>query len=236
MVSFVNQDQAAEPQGGDLKLDDKGLIVAIAQDRLTGQVRMVAWMDREALRRTLATGKATFFSRSRGKLWEKGETSGHHLMVREVFADCDRDTLLLLVDSAGPSCHTGRPSCFFRKIRENGTVEPEDRAVDAGAFLAHLEAEIEERKSATAAKSYTKSLLDGGAARIGEKMTEEAGEFARAVAGETPERVASEAADVVYHLLVGLASRGVAWRDVLVELARRQGTSGHAEKASRKAR
>jgi phosphoribosyl-ATP pyrophosphohydrolase/phosphoribosyl-AMP cyclohydrolase len=187
-------------------------------------------MNREALARTLETGRATFFSRSRKALWVKGESSGHALHVREVYVDCDEDTLLVHVDPVGPSCHTGQPSCFFRHFESAGV---RDEAVPATAFLSRLEREIDSRKQSSGEKSYTKSLLDGGAARIGCKVREEASEFVQALGSESNERVASEAADVLYHLLVGLAHRGVALRDVLDVLARRAGTSGHVEKASR---
>jgi phosphoribosyl-ATP pyrophosphohydrolase/phosphoribosyl-AMP cyclohydrolase len=188
-------------------------------------------VNRAALARTLSTGRATFFSRSRGELWEKGATSGHSLIVAAVVADCDGDSLLYLVDPVGPTCHTGSPSCFFRRVREDGVVE--DEGSDATAFLEALEREIESRKQSTGQKSYTRYLLDGGADRIGAKIREEAGELAEAIARETPERVASEAADVVYHVLVGLASRGVNLRAVVAELAARAGQSGHEEKARR---
>jgi phosphoribosyl-ATP pyrophosphohydrolase/phosphoribosyl-AMP cyclohydrolase len=214
----------------DLKFDDQGLLPAVVQDRLTGEVRMVAYMNREALTRTLETGRATFFSRSRNALWEKGETSGHTLFVREVYVDCDADTLLVLADPVGSSCHTGQPSCFFRRLDGAGI---HDETVPASAFLMRLEQEIEARKASTATKSYTKSLLDAGPARIGDKVREEAAEFAQALDSEADDRVASEAADVVYHVLVGLAQRGLSLRDVLGVLAGRAGTSGHAEKASR---
>ncbi|MET0593289.1 MAG: bifunctional phosphoribosyl-AMP cyclohydrolase/phosphoribosyl-ATP diphosphatase HisIE [Polyangiaceae bacterium] len=214
----------------DWKFDDRGLLPAIVQDRLTGEIRMCAYVNREAIARTIETGHATFFSRSRGALWEKGETSGNSLHVHELYADCDADTLLMLVDPAGPSCHTGQANCFFRRA-SGGTIV--DEKVPAGPFLDRLQAEIASRRASTSEKSYTKSLLDAGPGKIGDKVREEADEFARAIAGESDERVASEAADVVYHLMVGLAARGVPFRDVIDVLARRAGTSGHAEKASR---
>jgi phosphoribosyl-ATP pyrophosphohydrolase/phosphoribosyl-AMP cyclohydrolase len=215
-----------------ISFDDRGLVVAVAQDRLTGQIRMVAWMNAEALERTLDTGRATFFSRSRQSLWEKGETSGHALLVSAVYADCDADTLLLLVDPLGPSCHTGRPACFFRRVRADGTLEEEPR--EAAAFLQELEAEIEARAGSNASESYTRSLLDGGATKIGEKLREEAGELAVALDQETADRVANEAADLVYHALVGLRLRGVPVRRVIEVLAARAGVSGLTEKALRK--
>lgn len=211
--------------------DANGLIPAIAQDRLTGQIRMVAWMNAEALRVTIETGRATFFSRSRGRLWVKGETSGHHLTVRSVHADCDADTLLLLVDPVGPSCHTGRPTCFFRLAGPDGAFRDVER--EAGAFLWELEAEIGTRMGASAAGSYTKSLLDGGPGKVADKIREEAGELGAAIEGESRERVESEAADLLYHVLVGLRLRDVPLRRVIEVLAARAGTSGHAEKAGR---
>jgi phosphoribosyl-ATP pyrophosphohydrolase/phosphoribosyl-AMP cyclohydrolase len=207
-----------------------GLLPAIAQDRLTGQIRMVAYMNREALERTLATGNATFWSRSRQALWTKGETSGHMLRVQSVLCDCDADTVLLLVDPDGPSCHTGRPSCFFRKYEDG---EWRDQPVDARPFLHELEAVIESRQKSTAEKSYTRSLLDGGPAKIGSKIREEADELSRAIEGESDDRVLSEAGDLLFHVLVGLRQRGLDVRGVLDVLAKRTGTSGHAEKASR---
>jgi phosphoribosyl-ATP pyrophosphohydrolase/phosphoribosyl-AMP cyclohydrolase len=217
----------------ELVFGEGGLIPAIVQDRLTGQVRMLAYANREAVARTLSTGHATFFSRSRGALWEKGATSGNVVHVTAVIADCDADALLYMADPVGPTCHTGSPSCFFRRVGPDGTAAEE--GVDAAAFLEALEREIASRKHSSAARSYTKHLLEGGAARIGEKLREEAAELAQAIASESDDRVASEAADVVYHALVGLASRGVPLRAVIAKLAARAGTSGHEEKAARRA-
>ncbi|WP_437577938.1 bifunctional phosphoribosyl-AMP cyclohydrolase/phosphoribosyl-ATP diphosphatase HisIE [Sorangium sp. So ce887] len=211
------------------------LIPAVVQDRLTGQVRMLAYMTRESLARTLETGRATFFSRSRGELWEKGATSGNTLAVTSLHADCDGDALLILAEPHGPTCHTGSASCFFRQVdaRADGEPEAADEGQDASALLESLEREIEARKASSATKSYSRKLLDGGAPLIGAKLREEAGELAQAIAGESDERVASEAADVIYHLLVGLASRGIPLRAVLAALASRMGTSGLVEKALR---
>jgi phosphoribosyl-ATP pyrophosphohydrolase/phosphoribosyl-AMP cyclohydrolase len=217
-----------------LHFDERGLIPAVVQDRLTGQLRMVAWMNQEALRRTLESGRATFYSRSRESLWEKGETSGNGLKVVSVTADCDADTLLVLADPEGPSCHTGRPSCFFQRVLPDGSLE--ELPVEAGPFLAELEDVIRQRQSSPADRSYTRSLLDGGAERIGSKIREEAAELAQAIAEESDERVAAEAGDLIYHLLVGLRLRGVDLASVLSVLAARSGTSGHTEKASRRRR
>ena len=214
-----------------LKFDAQGLLPAIAQDRATGEIRMVAWMNEEALAKTLETGLATFYSRSRQKLWVKGETSHNRLRVESVIADCDGDTLLLLVDPEGPSCHTGRPNCFFRPLGSNG---PQDSESEALPYLFELESVIRKRQTSSADKSYTRSLLDGGTAKVAAKINEEAQELVDALNGETDERVASEAADVLYHLLVALRLRGVALRDVVGELIRRSSQSGLAEKAARK--
>jgi phosphoribosyl-ATP pyrophosphohydrolase/phosphoribosyl-AMP cyclohydrolase len=192
---------------------------------------MVAWMNAAALRATLETGRATFYSRSRQGLWQKGETSGNVLAVSSVYADCDADTLLLSVDPAGPSCHTGRPACFFRRVDADGNVIDAPR--EAAAFLWELEAEIAARSTAQADKSYTRSLLDGGAEKISAKLREEADELGRALMSESDDRVANEAADVVYHLLVGLKLRGVTLRRVIEVLAKRAGVSGHDEKKAR---
>lgn len=227
----TNATSDTEPQMSNLSWDTSHLLPAIVQDRLTGQVRMLAYVNRESLARTIATGRATFFSRSRQELWEKGATSGNGLVVKDIVADCDADAVLFLVDPEGPTCHTGTPSCFFRRVRTDGATE--DTSTDASAFLHVLEREIERRKTAAAEKSYTRALLDGGPAKIGSKLREEADELARAIAHESDERVAAEAADLVYHVLVGLSSRAVPWRDVVAVLATRAGTSGIEEKAKR---
>jgi phosphoribosyl-AMP cyclohydrolase / phosphoribosyl-ATP pyrophosphohydrolase len=211
-----------------LKFNEQGLIPAIIQDRLTGEVRMMAWMNQSALDQTLSTRRATFFSRSRNKLWVKGEESGNLLHVSQVMADCDGDTLLLLCDPVGPSCHTGRDNCFFVPLDAgaNESVKP---------LVERLELVLEARKTSTTEKSYTRSLFEGGGEKIGRKIVEEAGEVVQAIAEESDERVASEAADVFYHLLVGLRYRNVSWSQVLRVLAGRFGVGGHDEKAARNA-
>ncbi len=214
-----------------LKWDDQGLVTVVVQDRLTGEIRMLAHADAQAVERTLATGQGHFYSRSRGRPWLKGEQSGNTLAVSQVWADCDGDALVYLVDSAGPSCHTGRDSCFFRPLQTDGLAE--DQTGHVRAALPQLWAELEQRRATGGDASYTRKLLDEGVAKIGDKLREEADELARALADETDDRVVSEAGDVIYHLLVGLLSRGVSLRDVEAELARRFGTSGLAEKASR---
>lgn len=207
----------------------------IVQDHLTGEIRMFAHATIEALRATIESGRATFWSRSRNELWEKGQTSGNTLKVQRVLVDCDDDCLVYSVEPTGATCHTGAASCFFQTMDATGATHP--RGALPQTMIARLEAEMEARRGSNASKSYTKSLLDAGAEKIGAKVREEADEFARAVAGEADDRVTSEAADVVYHLLVGLKSRNLEWRDVLAVLEARAATklSGHEEKAARSA-
>jgi phosphoribosyl-ATP pyrophosphohydrolase/phosphoribosyl-AMP cyclohydrolase len=214
-----------------LQFNEQGLIPALAQDRFDGQVRMLAWMNREALERTLETGLATFFSRSRGKIWVKGEGSGNVLRVHSVTADCDADALLLLVEPAGPSCHTGRPSCFFKRVGSGESLT--EQPFEVTPFLSELERTIRDRQASSAEKSYTKSLLDGGIVKINAKISEEAGELVAALAGENDERVLSEASDLVFHLLVGLRARGLDFQQVVTTLAARTKQSGHQEKLNR---
>ncbi len=177
---------------------------------------MVAFATDEAIKKTLESGQATFWSRSRGELWQKGLTSGNAIRVLRVLVDCDADCLVYQGEPTGNSCHTGAPTCFFREI-EGGALKPYPAQQ---TLLGTLEAVLEARKGATAGSSYTKTLYDGGPT-------------AKAVERENDERVISEAADTLYHLLVGLRWRAIPFRRVLAELARRLGTSGHAEKASR---
>lgn len=220
---------------GPLDMGPDDLVPVVAQDHVTGEIRMVAYASIEAVRHTLETGRATFFSRSRGELWEKGRTSGHTMAVEGVLVDCDADTLVYLVAPAGPSCHTGRATCFYRRlVLEDGQLAIRDDDVPPAHLLERLERTLEERKKATAAASYVKSLYEGGAAKIGAKLREEADELAVAVDHETDDRVVKEAADVLFHVMVALRARGVAVDDVLAELERRSGTSGHVEKAARK--
>lgn len=214
-----------------VKFDERGLVVVIALDALTGETRMVAWANREALSRTASTGEAHFYSRSRQALWRKGESSGHVLVVKSLYLDCDGDAVVAMVEPNGPSCHTGAPSCFYR-VRDSESAEWRDGARPL-AMMERLEAALDARAKGEGARSYTRSLLEAGAEKIGAKLREEASELAAAIASESDERVVSEAADVVYHVCVGLLSRRVSWRAVLGELARRFGTSGIDEKQSR---
>jgi phosphoribosyl-ATP pyrophosphohydrolase/phosphoribosyl-AMP cyclohydrolase len=213
--------------------DDRGLVPAVAQDATTGAVLMVAWMNAEALARTQETGFAHFWSRSRGRLWKKGEESGNVLAVRELRIDCDGDTLLVLVDPAGPACHTGKATCFFAAFPDG--AEDDGHAGAPAAQLSRLERTIAARRASTAAKSYTRSLLDAGMPKILAKIAEEQGELAAELGNHaaSSERIVSETADLLFHVMVGLAARDVPLERVFAELARREGTSGLAEKAAR---
>ncbi|HEX7127678.1 MAG TPA: bifunctional phosphoribosyl-AMP cyclohydrolase/phosphoribosyl-ATP diphosphatase HisIE [Thermodesulfobacteriota bacterium] len=212
--------------------DAQGLVPAVCQDARTGEVLMVAWMNDEAWRLTRETGFAHFFSRSRGRIWKKGETSGHTLAVREVRLDCDRDTVLLLVTPAGPACHAGTRSCFVEVVAGGG--EAALPGATLGEVLGRLDATIQARRSADPGESYTAALLAGPVDRPLKKLVEEAAEAALAAKGGDREALVRETADLLYHVLVVLARAGAAPGEVARELARREGVSGHAEKAARK--
>jgi len=189
------------PADADVILEEGVLVPAIVQDEATGDVLMLAYMDAEALEATRATGLAHFHSRSRDELWQKGATSGNTMEVHDLAFDCDCDTILLRVRPAGPACHTGERTCFFRAA--DGAPQPV-----AHEALPALERTIDARRAERPEGSYTVRLLDDPAL-VGAKVREEADEVARAVAGESDERVAEEAADLLYHLEVALASRGL---------------------------
>ncbi len=211
--------------------DERGLGPAVAQDATTGAVLMLAWMNEEALRATLATREAHFWSRSRGELWRKGATSGHVLRVRDVRADCDADAILLVVEPAGPACHTGKTSCFHQPLPD-GEVDDGPRGAPS-AVLERVARVIEARRASTAEKSYTRSLLEAGMPKILAKIAEEHGELAAELPDGEEQAVVHETADLLFHVLVGLAARGVAPGRVFAELERRFGVSGHDEKRSR---
>jgi phosphoribosyl-ATP pyrophosphohydrolase/phosphoribosyl-AMP cyclohydrolase len=216
----------------ELKYDADGLVTVVVQDRLSGEIRMLAHANEQALRATLESGQGHFYSRSRRTQWRKGETSGHTLRVAELWVDCDGDAVLYLVDPEGPSCHTGRTSCFFRRLSAPEQLQ-DDAEAHGRALLPRLFAELERRKHTSSTSSYTRKLLEEGVDAIGAKIREEADELARALASESDARVVSEAADELYHLLVGLLARSLSLRDVEAELDRRSGVSGLAEKAAR---
>jgi phosphoribosyl-AMP cyclohydrolase / phosphoribosyl-ATP pyrophosphohydrolase len=183
----------------------EGLLPAIIQDR-AGVVRMLGYMDREALAVTIATGFVTFFSRSKGRLWVKGETSGNRLRLRSIRADCDNDALLVCVDAEGPTCHTGEASCF---------------GVPPAFFPCGLETIVRARTAAGASESYTAQLTAAGPQRVAQKVGEEGVEVAIAAIGGSRDDLISEAADLAFHLTVLLLQHGIAWQEVSEELEKR---------------
>ncbi len=189
-----------------------GLVPAIVQDADTGAVLMLAYMNREALEQTLARKRAVFFSRSKQRLWEKGETTGHTLDVVDVALDCDNDTLLVTARPRGPACHNGTATCFGNEPRNSAT---------GIAFLAKLESVIAQRASEKPEASYTAKLLDKGIKRIAQKVGEEGVETALAGVGEANDKVVEESADLLFHLLVLLRARGIALADVMRALESR---------------
>jgi phosphoribosyl-ATP pyrophosphohydrolase/phosphoribosyl-AMP cyclohydrolase len=197
-------------------------------------VRMVAWANREALELTAATKAAHFWSRSRKALWRKGESSGHTLAVRELRIDCDGDVVLYLVDPIGPSCHTGATSCFYRSAGDDGALVADDGPPDPPALvLARVADVIAERRRTRPEKSYVVSLLDAGLPKINGKISEEARELVEALPQGDAAHTAHEAADLIFHALVGLEAAGVKLDDVFAQLRKRFGISGIDEKASR---
>jgi phosphoribosyl-AMP cyclohydrolase / phosphoribosyl-ATP pyrophosphohydrolase len=189
-----------------------GLMPAIVQDARSGQVLMFAYMNREALRMTLADKRVTFFSRSRNRLWTKGESSGHWLNVVDVVADCDRDTVLVLATPAGPTCHLGTQSCFGDEL-ETDAAEL--------SFLTRLEATIAQRVKDRPEGSYTARLWSEGPTRIAQKVGEEGVEVALAAVTQEDERLVGESADLLYHLALLLKSRNLSLTQVVRELQQR---------------
>ena len=192
----------------EISFDERGLVPCIVQDWRTGEVLTLAYMNAEALERTRATGETHFWSRSRGELWHKGETSGNVQRVRELRFDCDLDAVLALVEPAGPACHTGERTCFH-----NGELDPPAPHEALPALERVIASRLEQRPEG----SYTAELLSDPS-RIGAKVREEADEAARAADEESDERLREEAADVLYHLAVLMASRGLELTDALEEL------------------
>jgi phosphoribosyl-ATP pyrophosphohydrolase/phosphoribosyl-AMP cyclohydrolase len=199
----------------EISFDERGLVPCVVQDEATGEVLMLAYANRKALELTLETGEMHFFSRSRDEIWRKGETSGATMAVKQLRYDCDGDAVLAIVAPAGPACHTGERTCFYREF----AGEPHRVVHEA---LPSLERTLKSRVAERPEGSYTVELLDNPAL-IGEKVEEEAEEVVRAAREETDKRVAEEAADVIYHLAVLLAARGVPQSAVFEELNERAG-------------
>jgi phosphoribosyl-ATP pyrophosphohydrolase/phosphoribosyl-AMP cyclohydrolase len=213
---------------GEIEFDQQGLAPCIVQDFATGEVLMFAYVSSESLEMTLETGDLHLYSRSRDQLWKKGETSGAFMHLRQLRYDCDGDALVAMVDPAGPACHTGQRSCFYREVLGSASIRKDAPPAPGEPFpvsyeaLSALERTLRSRAVERPEGSYTAKLLDDPGL-IGEKIEEEAEEVGRAGREESDERVAEEAADVLYHLSVLLVSRGIAVADVMEELNARSG-------------
>ena len=203
---------------GDLKYGEHGLIPAVVQQAGTGEVLMVAYMNAESLAKTVETGYTWFWSRSRRKYWQKGESSGHVQKVREIRYDCDADTLLITVDQEGPgACHTGERSCFYR-VLEGSARDGESAVPELGAVLVGLFGVLQRRKHELPEGSYTTKLLTGPLDSLLKKIAEESGEVIMAAKDGDAGHLRYEIADLVYHLLVVMTREGLTLEDLAAEL------------------
>ncbi len=203
----------------EIKFDAAGLIPAVVQDATTKEVLMVAYMNAESLELSKKTKRATFWSRSRNELWEKGATSGNYLYIKEIRMDCDADCLLILAEPAGPACHTGKKTCFYRDI--DGTELDPEKA-DSSDILNRLMAVTLDRKQNPQEGSYTNYLFDKGEDKILKKVGEEAAEVVIAGKNRSKSEISYEVADLMYHLTVMLADNGMTWEDIFDELEKRR--------------
>ena len=203
-----------------IKLNEQGLLPAIAQDANTGEVLMMGYMNPGSLKRTVEGVQGWFYSRSREDLWHKGEMSGNYLNLKEAYLDCDADTILLKVDPDGPACHTGQVSCFFNQLE--GLPEEYEMTESGPSVLGELFALIKDRQQEMPEGSYTTSLFKEGVARIAQKVVEEAGETAIAAAINDAESLPGEVADLLYHTLVLLAATSVQPEAVYKKLRERR--------------
>ncbi len=197
-----------------IKFDEKGLVPCICQDVHTKAVLMLAYMNRKALEKTIATNKMTYFSRSRNELWEKGLTSGHTQRLVRLSYDCDGDTLLAEVEQTGPACHTGSYSCFFQKITESNELGDCE-------IISALYDKIADRRENPQPKSYTNYLFEKGIDKILKKLGEECAETIIAAKNNSKEELVYETADLVYHAMVLLVNQGVTLEDIVQELKKR---------------
>ncbi|HQL37119.1 MAG TPA: bifunctional phosphoribosyl-AMP cyclohydrolase/phosphoribosyl-ATP diphosphatase HisIE [Bacillota bacterium] len=202
----------------DIKFDEKGLVPAIVQDYKTGEVLMQAYMNRESLIKTLETGRSWFYSRSRKELWEKGATSGSIQLVKEIFYDCDGDSLLLKVEQAGAACHTGNRSCFYRSLRK---AEGSEGAVNIGEIVERLYDIVGDRRKNPVEGSYTCYLFNKGIDKICKKIGEEGTEVVIAAKNRSKEEAVYEISDLIYHLTVLMNYMGVTYEDIGIELMKR---------------
>ena len=213
------------------------IIPAIAQESKTNDILMLAYMNEEAFNLTLSTGYAHYFSRSKQRIWRKGESSGHTQKINDILLDCDADTLVLKIEQKGVACHTGRKSCFFTSVIQDKEILEQEVDTDAiyGVVDTLYHTILERKNASDTAKSWTKKLLNDKALLLS-KIREEADETCVAIDKESDEQVIHEAADLLYHTLVGLGLRDISPDRVKQELARRFDTSGIEEKENRKAK
>ena len=205
----------------ELKFNAHGLIPAVVQNIETKEVLMVAYMNADTLKQTLETGRATFWSRSRKEVWVKGATSGNYMYVKEVRVDCDADCLVLLVNPAGPACHTGNRSCFFRKV-EGGRLVKDDTVPERNDIFEREQAVVIDRKANPEDGSYTNYLFDKGEDKILKKVGEEAAEVVIAGKNRDKGEISYEVSDLIYHLTVMLVDNDMTWDDIYKEMERRR--------------
>lgn len=205
----------------ELKFDAQGLIPAVVQNIETKEVLMVAYMNADTVKQTLETGRATFWSRSRKEVWVKGDTSGNYMYVKEMRVDCDADCLVLLVSPAGPACHTGNRSCFFRKV-ENGVLVKDDAKPEINDIFEREQAVVIDRKANPEEGSYTNYLFDKGEDKILKKVGEEAAEVVIAGKNRDKGEISYEVSDLIYHLTVMLVDNDMTWDDIYREMERRR--------------
>lgn len=214
----------------EVKWNEQGLAPAICQDAGTGQVLTLAWVNEESLRLTLKKGTVHFWSRSRGELWHKGETSGNYLRLVSARLDCDSDALVFIVRPDGPACHTNRMSCFFNEVPVPGQKESGDALdFDHNLLESVYRLILERKKAGDTDSSYVARLFAKGAERVLEKIDEEAAEVVMAMKDDDLDAITNEVADLWFHTLVGMAAHGVPPGRVFAELARRFGRGGRPE-------
>tara|TARA_Y100000589_G_scaffold255234_1_gene244199 strand:+ start:136 stop:795 length:660 start_codon:yes stop_codon:yes gene_type:complete len=208
----------------DLKFNKDGLITAIAQDWLDGSILMLAWMNKESLKKTIETNEVHYWSRSRSEIWRKGETSGNTQLLKEIRFDCDSDALIIsILQNGDGACHTGERSCFFNQITRNlNGFEKEKRSLPLSNECSALFNTLLERSLNPKENSYTNQLLTKGSNTILKKIGEETAEFVMACMKNDKNEISNEAADIIYHLQVALLHSGVDWRDVLKVLESRR--------------
>ncbi len=225
----VESDRSAAPNDLKVQFDERGLVPAVVQDWRDGAVLMVAYMNRAALDQTLQTGYVHFWSRSRQQLWKKGETSGHVLLCKRVFLDCDGDVLLVKAEPAGPACHTEARTCFFAEVTPQGVVATQGAEEANGSIFDRLYEMARQRKAHPQDHSYVSSLMKDGPDRILKKVVEEAGEVVLAVKTEHREEIIYEVADLLFHTIVALGHSDIPMTAIQQELGKRFGKSGIRE-------